>query len=89
MPTQCPECGTPLRRERENDVDIRCPNARSCPAQLRERIFHMAGRGAFDIEMLGYEAAVALLGAVAKGASARSEPARPLTLMSDTRAATL
>jgi DNA ligase (NAD+) len=63
MPTQCPECGTPLRRERENDVDIRCPNARFCPAQLRERIFHMAGRGAFDIEMLGYEAAVALLAA--------------------------
>ncbi len=63
MPTQCPECGTPLRRERESDVDIRCPNARSCPAQLRERIFHMAGRGAFDIEMLGYEAAVAVLAA--------------------------
>jgi DNA ligase (NAD+) len=63
MPTHCPECGTPLRRERESDVDIRCPNARSCPAQLRERIFHMAGRGAFDIEMLGYEAAVALLAA--------------------------
>jgi DNA ligase (NAD+) len=63
MPTHCPECGTPLRREREGDVDIRCPNARSCPAQLRERIFHMAGRGAFDIEMLGYEAAVALLAA--------------------------
>jgi DNA ligase (NAD+) len=63
MPTTCPECGTPLRHEREADVDIRCPNARSCPAQLRERIFHMAGRGAFDIEMLGYEAAVALLAA--------------------------
>ncbi|MGH3710372.1 MAG: NAD-dependent DNA ligase LigA [Pseudonocardiaceae bacterium] len=63
MPTRCPECGTPLRRERENDVDIRCPNARSCPAQLRERIFHVAGRGAFDIEVLGYEAAVALLAA--------------------------
>jgi DNA ligase (NAD+) len=63
MPTLCPECGTPLRRERESDIDIRCPNARSCPAQLRERIFHMAGRGAFDIEMLGYEAAVALLAA--------------------------
>ena len=63
MPTQCPECGTPLRRERESDVDIRCPNARSCPAQLRERIFHMAGRGAFDIEILGYEAAAALLAA--------------------------
>jgi DNA ligase (NAD+) len=61
MPTVCPECGTPLRREKESDVDIRCPNARSCPAQLRERIFHLAGRGAFDIEGMGYEAAVALL----------------------------
>ncbi len=63
MPMRCPECGTALRREREGDVDIRCPNARSCPAQLRERIFHVAGRGAFDIEVLGYEAAVALLAA--------------------------
>ena len=63
MPTRCPECGTSLRRERESDVDIRCPNSRSCPAQLRERIFHMAGRGAFDIEILGYEAAAALLAA--------------------------
>jgi DNA ligase (NAD+) len=63
MPTHCPECGTELRHQREADVDIRCPNSRSCPAQLRERIFHVAGRGAFDIEVLGYEAAVALLGA--------------------------
>ena len=61
MPTHCPECGTELRHEREGDADIRCPNARSCPAQLRERVFHVAGRGAFDIEVLGYEAAVALL----------------------------
>lgn len=61
MPTHCPECGTELGREKEGDVDIRCPNARSCPAQLRERIFHVAGRGAFDIELLGYEAAIALL----------------------------
>ena len=60
MPTECPECGTPLRREKESDVDIRCPNARSCPAQLRERVFHVAGRGAFDVEALGYEAAIAL-----------------------------
>ncbi len=60
MPTHCPECGTELRREKESDVDIRCPNARSCPAQLRERVFHVAGRGAFDIEALGYEAAIAL-----------------------------
>jgi DNA ligase (NAD+) len=63
MPSTCPECGTPLRPEREGDADIRCPNSRSCPAQLRERIYHMAGRGAFDIEALGYEAATALLAA--------------------------
>ncbi|MQA09260.1 MAG: NAD-dependent DNA ligase LigA [Pseudonocardiaceae bacterium] len=61
MPTVCPECGTVLRHQKEADVDIRCPNARSCPAQLRERLFHLAGRGAFDIEVLGYEGAAALL----------------------------
>jgi DNA ligase (NAD+) len=63
MPTVCPECGTTLAAQKEGDADIRCPNARSCPAQLRERIFHVAGRGAFDIEVLGYEAAVGLLDA--------------------------
>ena len=63
MPTHCPECGTELAPAKEGDVDIRCPNARSCPAQLRERVFHIAGRGALDIEGLGYEAAVALLAA--------------------------
>ncbi|MGJ0120599.1 NAD-dependent DNA ligase LigA [Williamsia sp. MIQD14] len=62
MPTHCPECGTELRHEKEGDADIRCPNSRSCPAQLRERLFHLAGRGSFDIEALGYEAATALLG---------------------------
>ena len=46
MPTHCPECGTELRPEKEGDIDIRCPNARSCPAQLRERVFYLAGRGA-------------------------------------------
>ncbi|HVV09882.1 NAD-dependent DNA ligase LigA [Amycolatopsis sp.] len=61
MPTRCPECHTTLAHQKEGDVDIRCPNARSCPAQLRERLFHLAGRGAFDIEVLGYEAATALL----------------------------
>ena len=63
MPTHCPECGTELAPAKEGDADIRCPNARSCPAQLRERVFHVAGRGAFDIEVLGYEAATALLSA--------------------------
>ncbi|MEU3271601.1 NAD-dependent DNA ligase LigA [Saccharomonospora sp. NPDC006951] len=61
MPAHCPECGTRLAHQKEGDVDIRCPNARSCPAQLRERVFHLAGRGAFDIEVLGWEAAGALL----------------------------
>jgi DNA ligase (NAD+) len=60
FPTACPSCGTPLARE-EDEVDWRCPNTRSCPAQLRERLFHLAGRGAFDIEVLGYEAVSALL----------------------------
>ncbi len=60
MPTECPSCGTPLAPAKEGDVDIRCPNATSCPAQLRERVFHVASRGAFDIEALGWEAAIAL-----------------------------
>jgi DNA ligase (NAD+) len=61
MPTHCPECGTTLAPAKEGDADIRCPNSRTCPAQLRERVFHVAGRGAFDIEGLGYEAGIALL----------------------------
>ncbi|UKA55769.1 NAD-dependent DNA ligase LigA [Arthrobacter sp. FW305-BF8] len=60
MPTECPSCGTPLAPGKEGDVDIRCPNAKSCPSQLRERVFHVASRGAFDIEALGWEAAIAL-----------------------------
>ncbi|MDN5855501.1 MAG: helix-hairpin-helix domain-containing protein, partial [Actinomycetia bacterium] len=63
MPTECPQCGTTLAPSKEGDADIRCPNTRSCPAQLRERLFHAAGRGAFDIEVLGWEAATGLLDA--------------------------
>jgi DNA ligase (NAD+) len=61
MPTHCPSCGTELRPEKEGDKDIRCPNARTCPQQLRERLAGLAGRGAFDIEALGWEGAGALL----------------------------
>ncbi|GGM36201.1 DNA ligase [Longimycelium tulufanense] len=61
MPTECPECGAELRPEKEGDVDIRCPNAQFCMGQRRERLFYLAGRSAFDIEVLGYEAATALL----------------------------
>jgi DNA ligase (NAD+) len=61
MPTGCPSCGTPLAPAKEGDVDVRCPNAAGCPAQLRERLFHVASRGALDIEAMGWEAAGALL----------------------------
>ena len=65
MPTHCPVdvggCGTKLAPAKEGDADLRCPNNQFCPAQLRERVFHVAGRGAFDIDVLGYEAAIALL----------------------------
>lgn len=60
MPSQCPDCGTPLQPMKEGDVDLRCPNARYCPAQLRERIYYLAGRKCLDIENLGYVAAAAL-----------------------------
>jgi len=61
MPTNCPDCGSELRAITEGDIDIRCPNTRSCPAQLRERIYYIASRAALDIDVLGYEAASALL----------------------------
>ncbi len=61
MPTHCPSCDTQLRYDQEGAADIRCPNTRYCPAQLRERLFHVAGRSALDIEVLGEQAAYALL----------------------------
>jgi len=61
MPTHCPSCGTELRPEKEGDKDIRCPNSRSCPSQLRERLFALASRSALDIEALGWEGSQALL----------------------------
>uniref|UniRef100_UPI00404A3CC5 NAD-dependent DNA ligase LigA n=1 Tax=Candidatus Planktophila sp. TaxID=2175601 RepID=UPI00404A3CC5 len=61
MPTNCPECASPLRAISAGDVDIRCPNTQSCPAQLRERIYYIGSRAALDIDVLGLEAAVALL----------------------------
>ena len=61
MPSACPECGSPLRAISEGDVDIRCPNNQSCPAQLRERLYYIGSRAALDIDVLGIEAAQALL----------------------------
>ncbi|MFI2620240.1 NAD-dependent DNA ligase LigA [Streptomyces sp. NPDC018584] len=60
MPAECPECGTALRPMKEGDIDLRCPNAQTCPAQLRERLFYLAGRKSLDIENFGYVAAAAL-----------------------------
>jgi DNA ligase (NAD+) len=61
MPTECPSCGTPLAEQKEGDKDLRCPNSRLCKAQVYERVYHVASRGAFDIEGLGSEAAYALV----------------------------
>ena len=61
MPTNCPECASELRAITAGDVDIRCPNTQSCPAQLRERIYYIGSRAALDIDVLGLEAAIALL----------------------------
>jgi DNA ligase (NAD+) len=61
MPTKCPDCGSKLRAMSEGDVDIRCPNSQSCPAQVIERLFYIGSRSALDIDVLGYEAANALL----------------------------
>ncbi|MEU0186146.1 NAD-dependent DNA ligase LigA [Streptomyces sp. NPDC006207] len=69
MPAQCPSCGTALRPMKEGDIDLRCPNARGCPAQIRERVFYLTGRKCLDIENFGYVAAAALTGPL--------EPAEP------------
>ncbi|MCX5303580.1 NAD-dependent DNA ligase LigA [Streptomyces sp. NBC_00160] len=69
MPSVCPECGTELRPMKEGDIDVRCPNARTCPAQLRERVAYLAGRQSLDIENFGMVAAAALTGPL--------EPAQP------------
>lgn len=61
MPKNCPECGAKISKEKSGDIDLRCPNPESCPAQLRERLFHVGTRGALDIEGLGYKSAEALL----------------------------
>lgn len=60
MPTNCPDCGSPLAPSSEGDVDLRCQNAKTCPAQLRERVAYLGSRGVLDIEALGYVAATAL-----------------------------
>lgn len=72
MPAECPECGTELRAMKEGDIDLRCPNARSCPAQVRGRVEHVGSRGALDIEALGEVTAAAL--------TQPNEPQDPLLL---------
>ncbi len=74
MPTKCPDCGSPLAPSSEGDVDLRCQNSKSCPAQLRERIAYIGSRGVLDIEALGYVAATALTQPIApEGAGLKSE----------------
>ncbi|MFD5214761.1 NAD-dependent DNA ligase LigA [Microbacterium sp. NPDC058345] len=75
MPERCPECDTPLRPMKEGDIDLRCPNARSCPAQVRGRVEHIGSRGALDVEALGEVTAAAL-----------TQPSRPAEPPLDTEA---
>ncbi|NLZ97931.1 MAG: NAD-dependent DNA ligase LigA [Micrococcus sp.] len=86
MPSNCPACDTELRSMKEGDVDLRCPNAESCPAQLTGRIEHAASRGAFDIEALGEEAATWLTNGPGPDPAENSgvvEPTGPGVLTSD------
>jgi DNA ligase (NAD+) len=69
MPTTCPECGATLAPASADDVDLRCPNARSCPAQVRGRVEHIGSRGGLDIEKLGEVAAAALTNKSADGSN--------------------
>lgn len=60
MPQRCPSCGSEIRPEKEGDKDLRCPNQRHCPEQIKERVIFLASRGALDIEGLGEQSAAAL-----------------------------
>jgi len=53
LPTHCPVCGAPAVRV-EGEAVTRCTGL-SCPAQLKENIFHFAGKWAMNIEGLGYK----------------------------------
>lgn len=83
MPENCPECGTPLRPMKEGDIDLRCPNARSCPAQVRGRVEHIGSRGALDIEVLGEVTAAALTQAEAPAVAPLDTEAGLFTLELD------
>ena len=52
LPKECPECGTAVVKDQEEDTAIRCPNS-SCPAQMLNRLRHFVARKAFDIDSLG------------------------------------
>ena len=69
MPKNCPDCGAELRSMAEGDIDLRCPNSESCPAQLRERVAHIGSRGVLDIEALGEVTAVELCKGLLKSES--------------------
>ena len=54
MPASCPFCGSPIVKP-EGEKVARCTGGLSCPARLREWLFHFASRGGLDIEGLGYK----------------------------------
>ena len=60
MPTHCPVCGAAVEAIKEGDVDMRCTNPATCPAQITGRVEHIGARGGLDIESLGEKMALAL-----------------------------
>ena len=60
MPSHCPFCGNAIVRP-ESEKVARCTGGLTCSSRVREWLFHFAGRGAMDIEGLGYKTVDLLL----------------------------
>jgi DNA ligase (NAD+) len=52
--TECPECGTPLKRQ-EGEAAFYCPNDEGCRPQITGKMQHFIGRKAMNIDGLGDE----------------------------------
>ncbi len=52
--SECPECGTTLRRF-EGEAQHYCPNDTGCPPQIKGRIIHFISRKAMDVDGIGAE----------------------------------
>ena len=60
MPPRCPFCGNPLVLP-DGEAKAKCTGGYECPSRIREHLAYFAGRGAMDIEGLGYKTVDLLL----------------------------